>query len=206
MANNMIEIEKKFLLTAAQKSDLLDGAHELGHRLVEDSYFDTDDFALSTGDFWLRERDGVYELKAPLKSGDGSSSGGNHYHEITDTDEIAHELGLAAGQDFATELSLAGIKKFVTCFTSRESYEKQGFHVDIDSATYLDSVFVYALAEIELLVRSESEANEADKRIIEFARGFGLTTDQVILGKIGAFIKSERPEHYKALVDAGVFK
>lgn len=202
----MIEIEKKFLLTDEQKKDLLEGAHELGHKLVVDSYFDNDAFVLTSNDLWLRERDGAHELKAPLKSGNGSASGGNRYHEITDSKEIAHQLGLSGGSDLETELSRAGIKKFITCFTNRDSYEKQGFHIDIDSATYLSSEFVYALAEIELLVNSESEADDADRRIIEFAKGFGLTTDQVILGKIGAFIKSEIPDHYKFLVGAGVLK
>lgn len=202
----MIEIEKKFLLTEQQRNDLLDGAEELGLKLVEDSYLDTDAFSLTANDLWFRERDGVYELKAPLTSGGGSYAATNRYNEITDVEEIAQVLGLDAGLDFESSLSHAGIKKFMTVFTSRNSYEKQGFHIDIDSATYLDSGFEYAVAEIELLVNSEAEADEADRRIIEFARSFELTTDQVVLGKVAAYLKAERPVHYQALVDAGVLK
>jgi len=202
----MIEIEKKFLLTEQQQNDLLGGAQELGLKLVEDSYLDTDTFTLTTNDLWFRERDGAYELKAPLKSGSGSYTGTNRYNEITDVEEIAQVLGFEAGLDFETSLSRAGIKKFMTIFTSRNSYEKQGFHIDVDSATYLDSAFEYAVAEIELLVNSESEADEADRRIVEFAKKFELTTDQVVLGKVASYLKAEKPEHYEALVSAGVLK
>lgn len=202
----MIEIEKKFLLTEQQQVDLLDGAQKLGLKLVEDSYLDTDTFSLTTNDLWFRERDGAYELKAPLKSGSSLPTTTNRYNEITDVEEIAQVLGFDAQLDFETSLSRAGIKKFMTIFTSRNSYEKQGFHIDVDSATYLDSTFEYAVAEIELLINSESEADEADRRIVEFAKKFKLTTDQIVLGKVASYLKAEKSEHYTALVNAGVLK
>lgn len=201
----MIEIEKKFLLTGAQQIELLEGAKELGEKLVTDSYFDTDDHKLTLGDFWFRERDGAYELKAPLQSTAQSGSTANRYNEITDIDGIRQALGLPPADDFTAQLESAGIKKFVTCYTKRRSYEKQGFHVDIDSATFLGSDFEYSLAEIELLVDTESEATDAEDRIIAFARQFQLTTDAVILGKIGAYIQSRDPQHYKLLIEAKVF-
>lgn len=202
----MIEVEKKFLLTEKQQSDLLADAKELGLKLVEDSYLDTDTFALTKNDLWFRIRDGEYELKAPLTSGSGSYAATNRYNEITDINEIAKVLGLDEHLDFETALSDAGIKTFMTVLTSRKSYEKQGFHIDLDSATYPGSTFEHTVAEIELLVSSESEADEADRRIIEFAKTFDLTTDQVVLGKVASYLKAERPEHYSALVDAGVLK
>ncbi len=202
----MIEIEKKFLLSEHQQNDLLEGARELGVKLVEDSYLDTETFSLTTNDLWFRDRDGAYELKAPLLSGSGSYTATNRYNEITDTQEIARVLGLDTDLDFETSLSRAGIKKFMTVYTSRNSYEKQGFHIDIDSARYLDSSFEYAVAEIELLVTSESEADEAESQIIEFAKKFELITDQVVLGKVAAYLKAEKPAHYEALVNAGVLK
>lgn len=201
----MIEIEKKFILTDAQRKDLLSGARELGQKIVEDDYFDTDDYSLGRNDFWFRRRDGAYELKAPLKSGSGSYLATNRYHEITDIDEIAQELGLGS-DNFEAALAGAGIKRFVTCFSDRSSYEKQGFHIDIDAATYRDTDLTYAVAEIELLVNDESEADAADQHIIEFAKSFNLTTDQVVMGKIAAYLQAESPEHYAALVEAGVLK
>jgi adenylate cyclase class IV len=202
----MIEIEKKFLLSDTQQQALLEGAHELGEKMVEDSYLDTEDFRLTKQDYWFRERNGAYELKAPLKSSDSSPTVTNRYHELTSIEEICQELQIDTGVDFETALSAAGITRFITCYTSRKSYEKDGFHIDIDAATYEDSDFVYALAEIELLVSDESHADEAERRIVEFAKSFNLTTDQLVLGKIGSYLKSENPAHYGALVSAGVFK
>ncbi len=201
----MIEIEKKFLLTDAQREALLSGAQELGRKLIEDDYFDTDDYSLTRNDLWFRRRDGAYELKAPLLSGSGSYFATNRYNEITDIHEIASRLGLS-GDNFEASLAGAGIKRFVTCFSDRTSYEKQGFHIDVDAATYRDTDFTYAVAEIELLVKDESEADDADRRIIEFAKGFNLTTDQVVMGKIAAYLQAEKPDYYTALVEAGVLK
>lgn len=202
----MIEIEKKFLLTKQQQERLLSDAAELGEKKVVDSYLDTDDYQLTTADFWFRERNGTYELKAPLRTGSGSYEATNRYHEITDLHEIAAKLQLEPGVDFETALSRAGIKRFMTCYTDRRSYEKQGFHIDIDAATYQDSAFRYAIAEIELLIENEAEADEADRRIVEFAKGFDLTVDEVVLGKVAAYLKAEKPDHYDALVAAGVLK
>lgn len=204
--STMIEIEKKFLLSDTQQQALLKDAHALGEKSVEDSYFDTDDFYLTRQDYWLRERNGAYELKAPLKSSSGSPTATNRYHELTSLEEICQELALNLTTDFEAALSTAGIKRFITAYTSRTSYEKQGFHIDIDAVAYRNSDFVYALAEIELLVNNESDADDAERRIIAFAQDFNLTTDRVILGKVVAYLESENPSHFQALIDAGVLK
>lgn len=94
----------------------------------------------------------------------------------------------------------------MTCFTNRTSYEKQGFHIDIDSASYLDSTFKYSIAEIELLVADEKDADIAEQKVIEFANECRLTTDQIILGKIVAYLQAEKPDHYNALLDANIIK
>lgn len=200
----MIEIEKKFLLTTEQQGALLEDATELGEKLVNDSYLDTKDYSLTKNDLWFRERDGAFELKMPLKSGAGVAT--NRYHELTEETDIARELGLGEAGDLKIALQQAGIEKFMTCYTQRKSYEKQGFHIDVDTVTYADSPFSYSIAEIELLVEDEQEADAAEARIIEFANQFDLVIDQVVLGKVAAFLKSEKPEHYNALVTAGVLK
>lgn len=201
----MIEIEKKFLLTSKQQHDLLDGATELSEKLVTDSYLDTSDYRLTMNDLWFRERDGTYELKMPLTSGSGTAT--NRYHELTDVTDIARELGIGGETDDLTKsLREAGIVPFMTCFTQRKSYEKQGFHIDVDTVTYQNSSFAYAIAEIELLVESEAEADNAEARIIEFAKQFDLVIDQIVLGKVAAFLKFENPVHYETLVSAGILK
>lgn len=202
----MIEIEKKFLLDEQQKAVLLDGAREAGARSVEDSYYDTDTFSLSSNDLWLRKRDGVYELKAPLEHVAASDAITNRYDEITDLRAIAKRLGFDPESDLDASLKRAGAKKFITVLTERISYEKQGFLIDIDAATYLDSTYTYDVAEVELLVSNESEIDSAEKRIIAFAKQLGLVTDQVVLGKVVSFVKEMQPERYEALVRTGVVK
>lgn len=201
----IIEVEKKFLPTLDQQEALLKDAILLETKVVTDTYFDTPTYELSTHDLWLRERNGVYELKAPPKAGSGSYSGTNRYHEITDPQLILQELGLDPNDTVEVAFSKAGITQFMTCYTNRSSYKKDGFHIDVDTATYDDSKFTYALIEIELLV-DETKADTADDRIMKFAQKFNLRADGVILGKIAAFLKEERPEHYKVLADANILK
>ena len=200
----MIEIEKKFLLSSTQRQALLNNAHELSKTTFKDSYFDTDNYRLTINNLWFRKRGDTYELKAPLKSTSTAQSATNRFHEITDTHHIRQKLELTKKGDLESELARNGILRFMTCITNRKSYEKQGFRIDIDSATYLDSNFTYAIAEIELLLEDESGADDAERRIIAFAKSFNLTTDQLILGKVAAYLKAERPHHFQALVDAGV--
>lgn len=204
----MIEIEKKFLLTEVQKQRLLEGATPLGDKRVADSYLDTEDNRLTLADYWFRLRDGVYELKAPLKSGSGDYAATNRYRELTTEAEIATELQLdvTGGVDFETILARAGIAKFMTVYTNRSSYEKDGFHIDIDAADYEGSDFTYAVGEVERLIEDESQADVAEAEIFEFAQRFDLETDAVVLGKVAAYLKEQNPNHYAALQEAGVLK
>lgn len=202
----MIEVEKKFLLTSMQQDALLDSAQELGEKTVKDEYFDTAEYRLTINNLWFRKRNNNYELKVPLRSHDKALFAANRFHELTTIEEICQELNLNEEAGFESELSRTSIKNFMTCYTNRKSYTKQGFHIDIDSATYPDSTFTYAIAEIELLVDNESEADEAEHRIINFAKNFNLVTNKFVLGKVAAYLQVERPGHYKALIDAGVLE
>lgn len=200
----MIEIEKKFFLTKQQRADLLQDAQESGRALVEDEYYDTSAYDLTANDLWLRNRNGSYELKAPLRGGNDITAATNRYQELTDPQEIAETLRIDYSGDLAASLSLAGIARFMKVYTDRTSYQKEGFRIDIDAATYEGSSFTHAIAEIELLVRSEAEADQAEQRILEFAHRHHLSTDKVVLGKVLAYLQSERPDHYQTLVDAGI--
>lgn len=202
----MIEVEKKFILSAEQQQELLEGAESLSTKAItiEDLYFDTEDYRLTSQNLWLRQRDGDYELKAPLQSDGDSRKGANRFRELTSLDEIRAELQLASDVDFEVALSRAGIERFMTCYTNRKSYLKDQFKIDIDKATYSTSLFTHAVAEIELLVDEESQADAAEESIIEFAKAHNLATDQIVLGKIAAFLQVERPKHFRQLVAAHV--
>ena len=66
----MIEVEKKFQITNAQRDRLLEGAEFVYKKDIRDTYFDRG-VELCTKDLWLRERDGRFELKY-LTKGYGS--------------------------------------------------------------------------------------------------------------------------------------
>ncbi|MFZ1250026.1 MAG: CYTH domain-containing protein [Candidatus Microsaccharimonas sp.] len=200
------EVEKKFRLTETQQQILLDNATFVGEKVIVDSYFDDDSFSLTLNGNWLRLRDGAFELKAPFAVGAVSESGVIRFREITDYDLILKELNLKPRSSFEESLEKAGIKAFVTCHTTRRTYKKDGFTIDIDTATYDDSEFTFSIAEIEKLVNSEEEADEADAEIIAFAKQHSLSTNDFILGKIAAFIQVENPRHYDMLIEAGILK
>jgi len=202
----MVEVEKKFLLSDTQKTQLLDGAEFLYEKTIVDTYFDDTQFSLTANNLWLRERDNEFELKAPLSTGSGAHQITNRFHEITVEAEIATELGMTYDDSLSTELARRGIAGFVTCHTLRISYAKDGFTIDVDSASFDDTHFTHSVAEIELLVEEEAQADAAEVRILNFAQEHGLNSDGVILGKIAAYLLNEKPQHYKTLVEANVFK
>jgi hypothetical protein len=55
------------------------------------------------------------------------------------------------------------------------------------------------------MIEDGGDANEATKKILDFAGKHGLNTNPgMVNGKVIEFLMRFRPEHYKALLDAGV--
>ncbi|MBI3630871.1 MAG: CYTH domain-containing protein [Candidatus Sungbacteria bacterium] len=187
----MIEVEKKFILTGEEEARLLKGAEFIGQRMMTDVYYDTADYALTMRDWWLRNRDGRFELKCRLKT-DRAQFG----DEIEGEETIRQKMNIGAGEDLACDLAIHGYAPFCTCRTMRRKYRKGLFTIDCDAAD-MDG-FVYHVAEIELMVSNPSEADEAMERIMTFARNEGLATGHVA-GKIAAFLREKKPDHYRAL-------
>ncbi|TAL50779.1 CYTH domain-containing protein [Patescibacteria group bacterium] len=193
----MMEIEKKFRITPEQEAHLLEGARFLRVVTNEDIYFDRPDFVLTKQDHWLRKRSGRFELKRRAHEL-GHKMGGTAYDEIEDEAGIRTFLDLPVVNSLEADLSVAGYKPFTKIVTQRKSYEKEGFHVDLDNCD-----FGYEVAEIELMVTDEREREQALERIETFARHMGLNQTPV-RGKIIEYLYRFSPEHYQALVDAGV--
>lgn len=199
----MIEVEKKFLLSPADEARLIRGAKLVGERVIEDSYYDNETYDITLADMWLRKRGGEFELKVPLRVSDDRTV--NQYRELTDRMQICQTLGLPAdGSDVGSVLEKMDYKIFMSPRTIRRTYRKDGFTIDLDTVTYGGSDFRYSLAEIEMMVEDEADMPAAIASIIDFAKRQGLVTDQFILGKVAAYLKSERPDHYQALVAVGL--
>jgi thiamine-triphosphatase len=197
----MIEVEKKFILTEEQKERLLKDAEFFSKVIFTDEYFDTDVYTLTTKDVWLRARDGQWELKIPMTLGERKT---DQYEEITEETLIRKYLDLQDnGKDMEQALADAGYAPFCVCGTTRTKYRKGDFMIDIDMVEYGD--FTYSLCEIELLVEDRAEIAEATRRILEFAGAEDLTITPV-RAKVIEYLRMKRPEHYQALLKAGVAK
>lgn len=195
----MIEIEKKFQLSADEQARLLKGAKLQFDATLTDTYYETSDYRLVKSDWWLRNRDGAFQLKIPIESSASMSTTANMYHELEAEAEIRNALELPnQGSTLSDDLAAAGFLPFVEAHSQRQSYEKDGFHIDVDNVTYAGSEARYMLAEVELLIEDESEAPEAVRRIDEYVSSYHIAVNQPTDGKIIAYIRSFLPEHFKA--------
>lgn len=194
----MIEVEKKFRLLPGDEERLLVGATFLKEVTQRDLYFDRADFLLTTKDWWLRDRNGVFELKIPMNNAAVDQRQADQYREL-DTDEaIRSALGLPPGSSIRATLEQSGFTVFAPIVTQRRKYQREAFIIDLD---VMD--FGYQIAEIELLVEKETEMKAAMEAILLFARQQQLTTAPV-RGKVIEYIQRFRPEHFSRLVQAGV--
>lgn len=195
----MIEVEKKFLLSTEDEARLLSGAEFVSEKIFTDSYYDTKDYALTSKDKWLRARDGRFELKLPLHQSHGKLF--DQYDELEDEAKITEALALEGAAGLTQSLKKHGYEIFCVLTTTRRKFKKQGFVIDIDEVR--GKSFSFKVAEIELMVSSKDEINGAVEKILDFARENNLQVAQVP-GKVIQYLRQKRPDHYNALVRAGV--
>ncbi len=198
----MFEIEKKFHLSDDQQNRLLEGAEFISEKQISDTYFDDKNHTLTTKDWWLRNRNGNFELKTALNGHDMRII--NQYEEITNDDEIRAKLNVGKTASLDEDLAAAGFVPFVNCVTTRRKYTNDGFTIDIDEVDY-DSDFEYNLAEIEITFEEESMRQQAINSILTFTKKHHLT-DEPVRGKVIEYLAQKRPNHYQALLDAGIIK
>ena len=113
--------------------------------------------------------------------------GGGIAEEIEDEAEIAKYYGAEEIHDFLTE-NMVVIMEFSN---KRKSYLKEGFTIVLD-----DMSFDYKMCEIELIVEVEEEVKQAEEKILNFAKKYGLEQKKNI-GKRQEYLKRFKPEIYK---------
>lgn len=197
----MIEVEKKFSLSEEDEARLLAGAEFLGEKNMEDAYYDTPDLKLSLKDWWLRLRNGRYELKIGIHSRPDRIV--DQYDELEDETAIKKALNIESGDSFAEAIAKLGYAPFCVSKTTRRKYKKEGFGIDLDIVEFAE--FNYKIAEIELMVEDEVGLDEAANKIIHFAEENGLKVGHV-RGKVREYLMRERPDHYAAMIKAGIMK
>jgi adenylate cyclase class IV len=117
----MYEIEKKFILTNAQKEKLIKNAEFLGEVVFTDIYYDTKEYALTKNDIWLRSRDGQFELKLPLHQNGKNLP--NQYNEIEGEEKIREIFGIVPRKSFLEDIADFGYAPFCKIKnTKKESF------------------------------------------------------------------------------------
>lgn len=191
----MIEVEKKFLISDDKIAEITKNSDFIGVKDLVDSYYDTKDFKLTTKDWWLRNRNGKFELKVSIQGSKGSI---DQYDEIDDEKEICQYLKIDFGNSLLNTLARNKITPFAKIISQRKKFKKGEFTLDFDITD-----FGYSICEIELLVKDKSEIDYTAKRIENFAKEINLE-NKPVRGKLIEYIYRNRSEHYRALVKAGV--
>lgn len=193
----MIEVEKNFAVTAEDKKRLIKGAAFLYAKTFTDVYYDSSDYALTGRDFWLRTREGKFELKVPQNVGHISERTTDQYQELETDAEIACELGLSLAKSLTEAIKERGFAPVATITTTRERYQKGDFHLDFDEMD-----FGFAAFEVELMVEKSEDISAAEKRILEFGAEHHLNPESA--GKVIEYVRRRRPEHFAFLKSRGV--
>ncbi|NGX39231.1 MAG: hypothetical protein KR126chlam1_00554 [Chlamydiae bacterium] len=195
----MIEVEKKVSLEEEDLSKIEQMGTYLGASIITDTYFDTPDFRYTTSDIWLREREARYELKVGVR---GLSGTFDRYEEVVEERPILQKLGLDREKDLSQALPKAQIFPYASFQTIRRKYQIDAFTLDLDLAYFDD--FIYRIAEVELMVSSESKIPQAEESLEEFLKYIGINTEKKVKPKLIEFLSRKNPTHYHALQVSGI--
>lgn len=194
----MIEVEKKYPLDTGDRERITKGRMPFKTVTLVDTYYDDDDFSISTKDRWLRKRNGTFELKVPLHSASAMERDADQFDEIEDEDGIRKFFNIARYGSLDEDIANAGYRPFGTIVTTREKYRINDLTLDVDSIDY-----GYELCEIESMVERPEDMDRAIEKIRSCAHMLGLV-ERPLKGKVFEFINRTNPKHYQALVDAGL--
>lgn len=176
----MIETEIKFVYEEEKTALLTADATFLGKKELTDTYFDDDEYSLFLPDTYLRERNGMLELKLPLQDNSGIIRA---YEERTKNIQDVLQKPLSA---YAPQ---------ITVHTARKSYEKDGVRIDLDLATINGKT--YRIGELEIL-----DDENAETLLNALLTQYDLTP--ITHGKLFLYIRDELPELFTRLVKQGV--
>lgn len=194
----MIEIEIKCKLTPEEEAALLKDATFVSEEYLTDIYYESATYELSIKDFWLRTRNGKFVLKMPAATHSLLAVQANTpKHELEDEQEIRTVLKLSPLGTLKEALAQAGYNPMYTLSKTRKKYSKEGFVIDIDHAIFAEKI-TFDLCEIEVMVKTPEEIDDATQKLVAFAQRHGITIGNVP-GKLIALIKITNPKHFEIL-------
>lgn len=192
----MIEVERQFKISTAIAEQLSAEADLVSQKEIHDIYFDDAQYSLTCKDFWLRQRDGNYELKIPSQH--ASEHEIDCYHELETEKEIMKALEFESGVILGKALQDNNITPFAEFITKRIEYQYKGCTIVIDQMS-----FGYEVAEIEILVKDEYEVAGAVLKIKEVANQLGIE-DEMPTDKLIEYLLRNNKEHIAVLQDAKI--
>ncbi len=196
----MIEVEIRVYVTDEQARALIAGAQFESQKSLVTEIYDTADFKLTTKNFWLRRRNGAFELKYPAMQGANLQLDQNiPVYEITDELEIRRILQLQTKGTLQEALSEAGVVVLYRFTNTRQTYTKDGFTIDFDHADFGD--LTYNICEIEKLVALVDQTKQALDSLYAFAKRYGISTERAE-GKLEHYMRIKNPAHYYAIANS----
>lgn len=197
----MIEVEKKVMLTEAHINEIETNATFLHTKSFSDTYFDTTSYTYTLQNMWLRKRAETFELKVGIiKEGDTI----DRYDELTEPSAIYKTLGIELNSNLENDLANHAIVPFCTFTTTRTKYQLGPYTIDIDHAVC--GSMTYDIAEIERLVNTPDEIPKAEQSIYELIAKLQIDPTIRLLGKLPYFLSKLRKDHFQALVMANVIQ
>lgn len=181
-----IEVEQHFFPPATYNYAAL--ASRLGviptSKINDDPYYDNDEGILAMRDFWLRCRNGAWELKIRRRNPDGTHTS----DEIEDTSKIAERISNGRTNELATVLKDHAIRHQFTVHTRRASYKLgKGFTICVDHVTSTATTpqqiaanhgadsLSYIVIEAEQMVETPEQVPAAQANLLHWGAMQGLT-------------------------------
>lgn len=192
----MIEVERKFRCSKEQKEGLLKACIHDEEIVHHDQYFDFENLRLMKKDWWLRKRDGRWELKVTTDSRIQNRMA-DVYEELTDEVDIQDRLEVDLEQAIAEGV----LRQIANLQTVRMHGVGDGYSLDIDEIHSLDDDFCYQMTEIEILVERCDQVEAATLRILEIAKQAGLDLNRP-LGKVLEYFRQRQPHIFESIIGA----
>ncbi|KAM9331481.1 thiamine-triphosphatase [Gastrophryne carolinensis] len=206
--SNLIEVEIKFVPGPDVDKNLTAlGAKLLKEITFRDSYYDSPDLHLTLSDCWLRKREDTWELKHPPQQVHRGLTGAfTQYVELTQEDDILNKVSEILGVPCPSSIEEFNLEEFASFVTCRRKFQlpleensSTEIVVDLDEAD-----FGFAVGEVEVLVETQEEVQNACQKVEEICRKLGVFQESAVQGKVSTFLKLNRAEHYKQLIEAHV--
>lgn len=190
----MIEVERGYRLNETDYEIIKNNFEKVGEKHIYDEYYDDDGYTLMKWSFYIRNRNGDWDLKIPVKEERPCDT----YHEVEGKEEVKKALA-DLGYDFDNH-NIAHLiidksrEKFKTTFAWKD------IAIDVDKC---DAGHIY---EIELMVEDVSDIEEGYKIMENFRNEYGLTWERA---KVNIFLEASKrqvPELYDYFIENSIFE